>query len=131
MFRRVFDRALVLGEPRIALLGHDAQPARELCGFASLVLQLDSFFLCVAVGLLFGFEESAGALAVLSPVDDEFEVGALAVAIASDAKFVSPHGITVATLLPQKQVKSRYYAFFCGTMRGCLKVLFSEGKWPF
>ena len=43
MFGRVFDRARVLGEPRIALLSHDAQPARKLCGFASFVLQLDSF----------------------------------------------------------------------------------------
>ena len=72
MFSRVLDRALVLGKPCMALLSHDAQPARKLCGFASLVLQLDSFLLRVAVGLLFGFEKSAGAVAVFSPVDDEF-----------------------------------------------------------
>ena len=77
MFRRIFDRAPVLDKPRIALFSHYAQPARELCAFASLVLQLDSFFLCVAVGLLFGFEKSAGALAVFSPVDDEFQVRAV------------------------------------------------------
>jgi hypothetical protein len=38
---------------------------------------------------------------------------------------------TVATSLPQKQVNSRYYAFFCVTMIETPKKLFSERKWPF
>src|SRR5437762_10897237 len=91
MFRCVFDRAVVLREPRIALLSHDAQPARELCAFASLVLQLDSFLLCVAVGLSFRGEKSTGALAVFSPVDNELQVWAVGVRIAPDPEFRFSH----------------------------------------
>jgi hypothetical protein len=39
--------------------------------------------------------------------------------------------LTVAIWLPQKQVISRYYAFFCVTMSDAQETVFSEGKWPF
>jgi hypothetical protein len=50
------------------------------------------------------------------------------IAILANLDFALPHAHTVATLLPQNQVKSRYFAFLCVRMTDAQKVVFSEGK---
>jgi hypothetical protein len=52
-------------------------------------------------------------------------------AVFTELDFVLPHGLSIATSLPQKQVNLRYYAFLCVTMIEARKAAFCLAKWPF
>jgi hypothetical protein len=52
-------------------------------------------------------------------------MGTVAVGVFVNLDFALSHGPTVATWLPQKQVSSRYYAFFCVRMSEARKAAFS------
>jgi hypothetical protein len=49
----------------------------------------------------------------------------VAVAVSANPDFAWSHAFTVATLLPQKQAKMRFFAFLCVTMIDVRKGRFS------
>ena len=58
-------------------------------------------------------------------VHHESQMRTIAAAIFANPDFASSHVHIVAILLPQKQVKSRYFGFLCVTIKEARKAIFS------
>src|SRR6516162_1653668 len=63
-------------------------------------------------------KKTALALPALAEVDHESQVWPVGVGVFANPDFALSHGHTVATLLPKKQVKPRYFAFFPVSISG-------------
>ena len=128
MFDRIGDRLAERFQLLGCVLRHDAQRRWKLRVLNAVAFQFSVLERGERIGLLFGLKETALALSRLAVVHHEFQMRTIAVAVSANPDFTSSHAITVATLLPQKQVNSRYYAFLCVTMIDARKTLFSEWK---
>ena len=74
---------------------------------------------------VFGFKKRALAFSGFAVVHHELRCGRLLSVYLRTLILRLSHALTVAILLPQKQVKLRYYAFLCVRMNDAQKAVFS------